>query len=90
MAVRLRIFGRVQGVGYRAWLTRLAEQSGVDGWTRNRADGSVEALLHGDHETVQAVIECCHRGPPLARIDRIEQSTTESPRERGFVQRPTN
>ncbi|HRY23046.1 MAG: acylphosphatase [Geminicoccaceae bacterium] len=89
MAARLRIYGRVQGVGYRAWLIRIAEARGIDGWARNRADGSVEALLHGDPEMVQAVVERCHRGPRLARVDRIEQAPDGSVPDRGFVQRPT-
>ncbi len=89
MAVRLCIFGRVQGVGYRAWLTSIAEESGVEGWVRNRADGSVEALLHGDPERVQGVVEQCYRGPPWARVERIEQVRDSSIPTRGFVQRPT-
>lgn len=89
VAVRLCIFGRVQGVGYRAWLTRIAEDSGVDGWTRNRTDGSVEALLHGDPATVRAVVERCQQGPRLARVERIEQSPDGSIPDEGFVQRPT-
>lgn len=89
MAVRLRVFGRVQGVGYRAWLTSIAEASGLDGWVRNLADGSVEALLHGDREAVQIVVERCYRGPAFARVERIEQMQDGSIPARGFVQRPT-
>lgn len=89
MAVCLSIFGRVQGVGYRAWLTSMAEESGIDGWVRNRADGSVEALLHGDREVVQMVVERCYRGPALARVERIEQVEDKSNPVRGFIQRPT-
>lgn len=89
MAVRLRVFGRVQGVGYRAWLTSIAEESGVDGWVRNLADGSVEALLHGDREAVRMVVERCYRGPTLARVERMEQVQDGSIPAHGFVQRPT-
>lgn len=89
MAVHLRIFGRVQGVGYRAWLTRVAEENGVDGWARNRADGTVEAILHGPPESVEAVVERCHHGPRLARVERIERSADRSTPAPGFAQRPT-
>ena len=50
--VRLRITGRVQGVGYRLWVTRTAASLGVRGWVRNRTDGSVEALVTGAPEAV--------------------------------------
>ncbi len=89
MGVRLRIFGRVQGVGFRAWLTRLAAEHGVDGWARNRTDGSVEAVLHGDPQNVRAVVERCREGPRLARVERIEQAADGSTPEPGFAQRPT-
>ncbi len=89
MAVRLRVFGRVQGVGYRAWLTSIAEESGLDGWVRNLADGSVEALLHGDRVSMQMVVERCWRGPTFARVERIEQVQDEAIPAQGFVQRPT-
>lgn len=89
MVVRLRIFGEVQGVGYRGWLVEQARAHGVDGWVRNRADGTVEALLGGDQETVQRLIDRCREGPKRARVDRIEVTETTEPPPAGFVQRPT-
>ncbi len=80
----LRIAGRVQGVGYRDWLMRQARRHGIDGWVRNRADGSVEALLSGEEDALQAVLSACRRGPPLARVESIEEHFTDPPAEPGF------
>jgi acylphosphatase len=70
----LAVRGRVQGVGYRAFVEREAIKRGVEGWARNRKDGSVEAVLAGGApEAVEAVIEACRRGPFNARVDAIDQ-----------------
>lgn len=71
--VRIAIRGRVQGVGYRAWAEMAAVHRGIEGWVRNRRDGSVEALFAGTEEVVLAMIELCREGPPGARIDSIDQ-----------------
>ena len=68
---KLRIRGRVQGVGYRDALCREAERRGVAGWVRNRTDGSVEALVQGDAGAVAALITWARRGPPAARVDEV-------------------
>jgi acylphosphatase len=65
--------GRVQGVGYRAWAEYIALERGVQGWVRNRHDGSVEALFAGPEGTVTAMIEACRNGPPGARVDFVDQ-----------------
>lgn len=89
MVVRLRIHGRVQGVWYRGWLVEAARASAVDGWVRNRADGTVEAVLAGDEPAVTALIERCREGPRLARVTSIDElPATERPA-RGFRQLPT-
>jgi acylphosphatase len=67
------IRGRVQGVGYRAWIEVTAEERGVEGWVRNCRDGSVEALFAGPEEIVLTMIELCRQGPPGARVDAIDQ-----------------
>ncbi len=67
------IRGRVQGVGYRAWTEMTALERGVEGWVRNRRDGSVEAVFVGAAEAVAAMIEACRRGPPGSRVDAIDQ-----------------
>ncbi len=88
-ALRLRIAGRVQGVGFRDWLLAEARRHGLAGWVRNRADGTVEALLAGDAPAVQAVVSACRLGPPLARVASIEESFAEAPAEPGFQRLPT-
>ena len=70
----LRIHGRVQGVWYRESMRREAERLGVAGWVRNTPDGSVEAVVQGSAEAVDALIEWSRSGPPQARVDRIELS----------------
>ena len=89
VAVLLRIHGRVQGVGYRAWLAREAVTLQVDGWARNRADGTVEALLSGDAAAVDEVVRRCKAGPALARVDRVERAATNQTAPIGFAQRAT-
>ena len=65
--------GRVQGVGYRAFVEHEALAHGLEGWVRNRRDGSVEAVLAGPREAVDAMIEACRRGPPGGRVDVLDQ-----------------
>ena len=67
------IRGRVQGVGYRAWAEMAALERGVEGWVRNRRDGSVEALFIGIEETVADMIVLCHSGPPGASVDYVDE-----------------
>lgn len=71
IAVQVQITGRVQGVGYRAWLAQLAGTLGVRGWVRNRHDGWVEAVLAGPENTVEPALVLIERGPPGARVDDV-------------------
>ncbi len=71
-AVRVRIFGQVQGVGYRQWVEVTARANGLTGWVRNRADGSVEAIFQGTLEQVQQIVADCRRGPISARVSHVE------------------
>jgi acylphosphatase len=64
--------GRVQGVGYRAWTEVAALELSLQGWVRNRRDGSVEALFVGLEENVAAMIADCRNGPPGARVDFVD------------------
>ncbi|TCH98543.1 acylphosphatase [Roseococcus sp. SYP-B2431] len=85
----IRIAGRVQGVGYRDWLVHEARRNGIAGWVRNRRDGTVEALLAGERDAVQAVLTACRRGPPAAQVTSIEESFAEAPAEPGFIRKPS-
>jgi acylphosphatase len=67
------IRGRVQGVGYRAWTEVTAIERGLEGWVRNRRDGSVEAMFSGSEDDVAGMIVQCRRGPPGAWVDVIDQ-----------------
>ena len=88
-AVRLRITGRVQAVGYRAWAMRQATGLGLRGWVRNRADRSVEALVIGDDEAVGAMIEACRRGPPAASVADVAVAGDADDGSSEFTMRPT-
>jgi acylphosphatase len=69
---RLVISGRVQGVFFRESTRREALARGVTGWVSNRSDGRVEAVLEGETEDVQRVVDWCHRGPSKARVESVE------------------
>ncbi|MDE1566554.1 acylphosphatase [Aquabacter sediminis] len=69
--LHLTIRGRVQGVGYRAWCAREAQERGLSGWVRNRASGAVEAVLAGPEAAVTAMADACRSGPPGARVDDL-------------------
>ena len=70
--LRVVVFGRVQGVWFRASTKRMAEGLGLAGWVRNRSDGAVEAAVEGDPIAVQSAVEWCHDGPDLATVDEVE------------------
>jgi acylphosphatase len=87
--LRLRIEGFVQAVGYRNFAIDEARRLGLDGWIRNRSDGSVEALASGNTKTVEAFVTICMRGPPGARITNVDLHQAEPPAEHGFHRRPS-
>jgi len=70
----LVVHGRVQGVGYRDAAVQAAFTLGVAGWVRNRSDGTVEAQVQGDAAAVDRFVEWCKRGPPLARVSKVDAS----------------
>jgi acylphosphatase len=88
-SVHLRITGRVQGVGYRAWAIENARRLGLRGWVRNRADGSVEALVIGADDPVAAMIEACWEGPFAARVTEVAVGEAADDGSEGFRPRPT-
>ena len=88
-ARHLLIHGVVQGVGYRYSMAREALRLGATGWVRNRRDGTVEALICGDAETLASLINWSRSGPPAARVTRVEVELAEGPSLPGFEQLPT-
>jgi acylphosphatase len=88
-SARLRISGRVQGVGYRAWMMQVAGRLGLRGWVRNRSDGSVEALVSGEDDAVARLIEACREGPFGARVSDVSISDAEDDGSVGFTAKPT-
>ncbi len=83
--VQVVITGRVQGVGYRASCQRQAVALGLTGWVRNRWDGTVEALIEGEAAAVDALVDWCREGPPIADVSGVEVSPLpDAPPEQGF------
>ena len=71
------IRGAVQGVGFRYWTRRTAAARGLQGWVRNRRDGTVEAVFAGPEQTVAEMIRLCRRGPDAAWVDSVEEKPAE-------------
>jgi acylphosphatase len=69
--LHVTIRGRVQGVGYRAWVEHRASRADLEGWVRNRADGSVEAVFSGPARLAAEMVALCRHGPPSARVDAV-------------------
>jgi acylphosphatase len=87
--VQVRIEGRVQGVGYRAFVEMEAQALALAGWVRNRRDGSVEAVFQGPEEAVEEMLRRCRRGPPAGVVDRVETIGEGVGALHGFEVRPT-
>ncbi len=88
-AVRLRIEGHVQGVGFRAWVVATSTGLGLDGWVANRRDGGVEALVSGPARTVDEMVSRCYVGPPAARVAMVKSFDEAGPVPDGFQVHPT-
>ncbi|MCJ8141474.1 acylphosphatase [Ancylobacter sp. A5.8] len=88
-AVHLLVHGRVQGVGYRAWLASEARRRSLRGWVRNRRDGTVEAEIEGEAGAVAQMIAACRQGPPAASVSAIDTAEIPATRATGFEVRPT-
>ena len=93
--VHVTIRGRVQGIGFRAFVERQAQERALDGWVRNREDGSVEAVFAGGAAAVDEMLALCRQGPAGARVDDVDLREEDaaglapSSRPAGFVIMPT-
>lgn len=86
---RLRVEGRVQGVGYRAWVAREAARLKLAGWVRNRYDGTVELVVQGPPGAVEALVWAARQGPAAAEVQAVRAETLEPGDFAGFLQLPT-
>lgn len=82
---RVVVHGKVQGVFFRDSCRRAGATRGVAGWVRNLPDGSVEAVFEGPAEQVRAMVEWCRKGPPLARVERVDTYPEEPEGLSGFA-----
>jgi acylphosphatase len=73
----IRIHGKVQGVGYRFFATRVARRLGLKGWIRNNRDGSVETMVEGETATIDEWIEELREGPRYAEVTSVEQESKD-------------
>ena len=71
IALHISIYGRVQAVGFRNWMKKSAEKKSVVGWVRNASDGSVEAFIQGEDETLNDLLALCWEGPDLADVEDV-------------------
>jgi len=76
--IRFFVAGRVQGVGFRNFIAREANVLGLDGWVRNRSDGSVEALAAGPEAAIADFLGAARRGPAAARVDRLWETPADA------------
>jgi acylphosphatase len=78
-AVRIVVRGRVQGVGFRAWVVRLAHESNLQGWVRNLPDGDVEAEAMGEETALRRFVEAMRAGPVAARVEQAHEQWYDAP-----------
>jgi acylphosphatase len=71
-AVKVIIYGKVQGVGFRNFIFLHAKKLNVKGYVKNSPDGTVEAVFEGDEDNINKMIELCKKGPERARVDKID------------------
>ncbi|MFH7903748.1 MAG: acylphosphatase [Candidatus Aenigmatarchaeota archaeon] len=72
VAYKMKLYGKVQGVGFRFFLSKHAERLNIKGYAKNLEDGSLECWFEGEEENVKEIIELAKRGPPLAKVKKYE------------------
>jgi acylphosphatase len=85
----VRIEGFIQGVGFRDFLIMAAQQAKLDGWVRNRPDGSVEALVSGTTKAVEIFVAAATHGPRGARVTAVDLVNSTPPAQKGFRLQPS-
>lgn len=88
-SLRVHVHGIVQGVGFRDFLITAAQRQNLDGWVRNRSDGSVEALVSGTTKAVETFVGFATQGPAGAKVSAVDLHNSEPPAEKGFIRRPS-
>ncbi len=83
-ALHVIIKGKVQGVGYRYWTLTTAKTLAINGWVRNVADGSVEAVFAGEEDAVLAMLAACNEGPAKADVSTLDITPIAPIVETGF------
>ena len=78
ISVKVKIGGRVQGVGYRFWTQLTAKEKGLKGSVQNLSDGQVLAYFYGIQSCVDEMIALCHKGPAFARVDSVQVVSLEA------------
>lgn len=69
--VKVLVYGLVQGVFFRQSTKEEAEKLKLKGWVKNREDGGVEAIFEGEREKIEKMLEWMKKGPPLARVEKV-------------------
>lgn len=74
----IKIFGQVQGINFRIFVKRQAENLGLTGWVKNTPDNTVEAVFEGEEEALKKMLDLCYQGPSFSRVDKIDKQRGEA------------
>jgi acylphosphatase len=88
-SLRLKVEGFVQSVGYRNFAIAEARKLALDGWVRNRFDGTVEILVSGPTKAVETFVGLCMRGPLGSTVENVDLHRVDPPLAKGFNRRPS-
>ncbi|MEE2694805.1 MAG: acylphosphatase [Pseudomonadota bacterium] len=80
-----KIFGRVQGVGYRVWTKRVAMKYSLNGWVKNCNDKTVECEVNGGKEEINNFVRECHKGPMLSSVKKILREERPNKQYKSFI-----
>ncbi len=78
MAKKIHVFGKVQGVFFRASTQQVAKELGINGWVRNEYDGSVLIHAEGEESQIEKFMEWAHKGPLMAKVEKVEVENLEN------------